>query len=579
MIEKPPGKDAEFQDGSPTVQDIKAVKKVTSFFIIAMKNYALYPENHEICQKSLTNVKAHLDLFLKSRDNLRFDVEDDQLLFQNEVVLEGSAEEGNLPYLLFRDGVNWVEFQNGLELQEITGFFKILNQYSTPQEEAEGDIVTALWEAGFPHIEYAASDFFSEAEALIDIFQLSVGGAKPQGTAQQEESQDSSVQEGEDTIPVSIADPHTDRAIWELSPEDMKSLQEMVFKAENRESAEGVLDVAMIVLMEQDSQEDLSIVLEFLKEGFQNLLEQGDLQLAFKLLDKLHEISLGFEMEKSWAVPLLDQFLKEISGPETLVALQKALPVLHGMDSGQIRMLRKVLLLLPPQAITAIGPLLLQTSSPQIQKQITDIIESLATRDVRPLEQLLDHPDETLVRKMVTILGKLEGEAPSQILVKMIKHPSELVRKQAIKGLIERKHQPVKDLFPLIEDPNGAIRMQTLVYLGRCKSAEAEGLLLNYLKQRRFKILGSQHLLSCYRALGHCASSRSIPFLREALLSQAWAFGSGRTLQRQCAATALIAIGTADAKSILKKASQSLFPNIRFSYRKAAESNKGQVRG
>jgi hypothetical protein len=579
MTERPPDKGLEFQDEGLSAQDIQAIKKITASLTISMKNYSLYPESHEICQNSFTNVKDQLDLFFKNHASLRFDVEANQLLYENETVLQGSPEEGNLPFLLFRDGILWLEFQSGLKLQEIKGFFKILNQYRTFQEEAEGDMVTALWDAGFPHIDYAASDVFFEGEPIIDISRLNVGEGSPPNAAPQPDERpvSSIVEEEENKIQISIADPQTDRGVWKLTAEEKKQMQDMVVEAEALENTEDVLEVALIVLSEQNSEEQFAIFFEFLKAEFQNLLVEGELQWALSLLDRLQEISLDSEMDKAWAVPLFERFFREISSPEVLEGLQRLLPVLSSMDPDQIQILRKVLLMLPPIAIPSIGPLLLQTDSLLIQKQLTDIIESMARRDVRPMEQLLEHPEETLVRKMVAVLGKLDGEAPAQILIKMIKNPSEPVRKKILKVLVDRKHQPLKDLFPLIEDPSEEIRIQALGYFGQFKNEEAEDLLLKYLKQGRFKISGPDHLRTCYLALGQCASSRSIPYLRGALLSQGWRLGSGRSLQRQCAATALFALGTAEAENILKKASRSLYPNIRFSYQKAAESYKFQV--
>ena len=39
----------------PTNEELQGVKDVIASLLIGLKNYDLYPENHAICQKSVTN--------------------------------------------------------------------------------------------------------------------------------------------------------------------------------------------------------------------------------------------------------------------------------------------------------------------------------------------------------------------------------------------------------------------------------------------------------------------------------------------------------------------------------------------
>ena len=53
-------------DSAPTNEELQGVKDVIALFLIGLKNYTLYPENHGICQKSVSNTAARLKGFLKS---------------------------------------------------------------------------------------------------------------------------------------------------------------------------------------------------------------------------------------------------------------------------------------------------------------------------------------------------------------------------------------------------------------------------------------------------------------------------------------------------------------------------------
>jgi HEAT repeat protein len=246
------------------------------------------------------------------------------------------------------------------------------------------------------------------------------------------------------------------------------------------------------------------------------------------------------------------------------------------MDSKQIEMLSHVMLLLNPDAIQSVAPLCADPYPPEIQKRMSNVIKKLAQKDLGPLEKSLSRTDELVVQRLVYILGHLEGEKPQQILIKVTHHPSERVRREALKMLLKKKTVNVEKIFHLIEDLSDIIRIPAIKAIGRKRNQQAEDLLQNYLEMERFKITDPRHLLTCYQALGQCGSSRSIPFLKRMLLDRALSglIVKKKSIHQQGAAIALIALDTKEAKDILKNASKSFYPNVRKACRKAVEVYK-----
>jgi hypothetical protein len=64
----------ESLETSPTNEQLQAVKDVLASFLLSLKNFGLYPENHDICQKCLRNVLKRLKDFLNCVDRLRLDI-------------------------------------------------------------------------------------------------------------------------------------------------------------------------------------------------------------------------------------------------------------------------------------------------------------------------------------------------------------------------------------------------------------------------------------------------------------------------------------------------------------------------
>ncbi|MDY6952721.1 MAG: HEAT repeat domain-containing protein [Thermodesulfobacteriota bacterium] len=549
----------------PEPEELQAAKEVITSFLRAIKNYGFYPEKHPTCQESITTAASRLDNFLQNHDKLRFDVEMDRLLFRGEVVQHGETDDGNLGLLLFRDGIQWLEFRKGLTIEEISGFIRIVNRYREASEDAEGDLVTALWEADFGNLKYKAIDVYWEAEPLIDLSVLSV-----------REKDDRDIDLDKEEPQEQIILPPKESTLWKLTPEEMRGLREMIHEEERRDTLQDVLDILLIVLNDQQCEEDLAALLDFLRDEFQYTLAQREFLFALELLTALHESRRAYKSKRPWAPPLLDKFFLGISSPQVLGALSQAWPNLDMLDAEQMKLLRQVLLLLPAESVLALGPMLLQLRSSSARREFMEIIAMQAKRDLRPLKRLLRRPEVFMVQRLVNILGHLKGKEPTQLLIKMVGHPSERVRDHALRFLVARNLGPklLEKLFPLVDDTSASIRQMMFSYLGRRRSEVAEGLLLDYMQQGQFRQKDREQILACYRALGRCGSPRSVPLLREVLMSRAWMPGFGRSVHRQGAVMSLIELGNGEAKEILRRASQSLSPRIRRAYRKAAEAER-----
>lgn len=575
-----------------TTQKLEMIKGVIGLLFMAAKNHTMYPENHAIYQESLQAVVSRLDPFLKKYGDFRLDVEKDRLLFEDAAVYQDDPKRDQLAYPLFRDGIQWLEFQAGIEPREISDFITILNQYRMLQEEPKGDLVTALWEKDLPHVQYAATDVLWKAETVKDFSTFSLTGdekqgadghgvadSASQGTTGVGEAIDDDQQDTADTTEGKETGGDTalsimDRTIWEMTPEELQRLEEMVAEEEAETSMEDVLEVLWLILNTQNGPEDYAIVLEFMKEEFKEALAQGEFQIALDFLASLKKTYQSNKTEKSWAQPLLRQLYVDIANPQVLGVVKDVLPSLDKQRADQVDVFRKLLLSLPPVSITTLAPMLIEKLSNSLERQLMKIIGSMARKDTSPLEQMLDRPEEDLIKKLVYILGHIDGEKPMQILIRMTHHSAARVRLEALKALERRNKNMINELFHLVNDPVLTIRRMMWNHLEQYKNEETGDLILDYLQQKKIIYRDDQQILSCFKTLGCCGTPDSIPFLDQTLLSQGWDFGSERSLWRQGTALALLELKTQEAKDVLKKASRSLFPSIRSAYQKALKDHQ-----
>jgi HEAT repeat protein len=242
---------------------------------------------------------------------------------------------------------------------------------------------------------------------------------------------------------------------------------------------------------------------------------------------------------------------------------------LQSDEIEKLKILGQTLRYFSPQIIPFLVPVIIQKSSQEIQQLILKVIVHLSQRDIGPLEKTAAEHGMEMGDKLLVILKYLQGERVNKILFKMSEHTSDMVRKKAIKELLERDPKYAQKLFPLIDDPRKDIRLCALAAFGKQKSSALENMLLNYLKENSAE-KDPSHILACYEALGRCGSKKAVPFLSKILLSQGWNsyIGSGKLIFREGAAIALALLDTPGAKDNLQKASKSRFKVIKQAFEK-----------
>jgi HEAT repeat protein len=559
-------------DKAVSDDELQGVAKVVNALLMAYRNYTIYPEGHATSRKSIENLLSAFNDFFPAFDDLRLHVEKERLLYSDTVVHQAEPDSAtdDITFQLYRDGIQWIEFQDGLDLKELALLFSILNKYRSLAEETEGDIVTDLIDEDFSHISFEAIDIFWQEEPLIDFSNLNKDVSGQAEAESHDDLVDAQLPESakRQEEPKSIADPSLNDSLWELTPDEKELLRNMVLKEENWDKTEDVFNVLMVILRSQEDEQSFAAVLDFTMEEVIENLELGKFSSVLKLFQSLHQLLYrDIKEENDWVKSQIESFFDNLSKPDTFNSIAAMLQKLDGRNTEQINVLRQVLLYFSPETILMLGPVMLQNRSHEVQKMIQGIIEYLCLKDLNPLEQLLDHPDEAMGERLLAILERLQGERAQKIFYAMLDHSSDKVRTLAIRVLISKEPHNIKRLFPFIKDPYEPIQKEIFKWLSCQKSEQLENLLIGYMK-KNLHHSDPDHILTCYKALGHCGSATSVPFLRRILLKNGWnSFtGFGKLTHRRGAGCALALLDTWEAKDILLEASNSKFPVVRQAF-------------
>ena len=347
-----------------------------------------------------------------------------------------------------------------------------------------------------------------------------------------------------------------------MTPQELENINEMLIDEEDLDFSQEILHMLSDILKDLDDQQFFSLSFSFLKKTFEESLLKSNFDNALKIFETVHYIRGLCKEEHAWAINEIDTFLKEVSEPDFIEILRKAL---NETGTAHLKVIQQILLYMPPGIIGTLAHMLVEFEAPETEEMLIEVITSLAKQDCMPIEPLLKDAPDDLLLVLIGVLGHVSSDSAYQLLFTLPRHHSEIVRKVVLRTLISKKVWTPKRFFSMIDDESKSIRKTVLDYLGSKRCEETERLFITYLKKGKSSQGEQQHLIDCFRTLGLCGSERSIPFLQELL------FG-GNLLAKflgspslQGAGIALSGLDNKEEWIVLKKAAGSFYHGVRSS--------------
>lgn len=151
--------------GSPTSSDQASAGAICAALHRAYRDLRFYPPDHPMARQSLEAFTTAVEHFTHEHGDLVLEVREDILAFEGEQVYSHEAGRDNLAFLMFRDGVRSLSVYRGVEPEELDALVDCL-AHADDLAAMEHDLVTALWEKDFGHIDYRVADPFLGGEVL-----------------------------------------------------------------------------------------------------------------------------------------------------------------------------------------------------------------------------------------------------------------------------------------------------------------------------------------------------------------------------------------------------------------------------
>jgi hypothetical protein len=576
----------------PSAAELKAVKDAVLALAMAAKSFTFYPEGHLMAQNQIGALMLALRGVFEHTAELVLDIDREGLTYRGHHMYEPlPADDPLLPPLL-RDGVQWIAFKKGVGEDQLAFFLRIINRFRVLMNEPEGDLVTELWQAGLPHIQYDAIEEFWEVQPRFD-FSLFHVGPEDDDTPGEEDAGGGVEGEGPDgdsegvAAGINEADDNQNQAVkaavqirqatqrWELmrlSAKEKESLKTQIEALEARDNTAKVRETLLFTLSQQKNEPEFNAFLGLLHDLLFDLLVHQQIISFHKLLRGIRRLQK--KNRTTWQRELIHSFFLKISGADAWQGHIHLFTELHRLPAAEQQAAIQTINLLDPAFLLVLVPELSQIRGSALHQKLVVATAKLAARNIQVLERCLSGSDEGTLRQIAMVLGEMHCERSRGLLQRLGRHPSGLIRNTALKTLLALSTPSTQMLLHFLSDQHAGVRQTVLDHIGRSKDPDMEGALRRYIQHDPSVEEDEAHLIGCYRALGRCAREASLPFLEKVLLrcSAGDLLRFGGNAHRIGAAMALKHCRDEQAGQILTKAKKSLVPAIRNSYRKAMAS-------
>jgi hypothetical protein len=533
----------------------------------AIKAFRYYSADHPQLAQFRHELLSCFERAFTRHPVLTLEVSELAFVTEGQAVNPAHDLHGSVPFLLFRDGIRVLHFQDGLDEDELLAFVQCIAG-SDHANQLEDDLVTLLWEQEFSHIdvqaaEYLPTDLPIDIPETLEQFRACLDAAAEQAPPPLEP----------EDAPISHQEPPplliTDTDVFRLTAEEILALRQEVAATIGPEKALGYTDLLFDMLALEEDPALYTELARVLQETLESMLMVGDLDRAADLLDRLGRLAGTLALD-AWQRRLLTQLPESVAHTAWLALIVEHLRSGDGVAGSSAMHL---LAMLPPAATPNLVRLLGEISDPATRALLRDILVARCQGGIAVLTPFLEDPRDGLVCDVVQVLGRLGDVSGVSMLARTFSQRSPAVRK-AVVDAVAALHDPGADalLIRALRDSASEIRCRAAVLLGARKTPLALEALLAVVSEKRFQARPPAEVRAFLDGVGRTGSTAALPLLHNLLLKTPWLGRKHADRLRPYAAHALALLGTPEALALLESGAASRDETIRAACRQAMKS-------
>lgn len=526
-------------------EDTRLARDILQSLIKSKKTLRMYPQNNPVYVKALEDLYARFGDFFHFKGDLTFKINQHSIFHDSEEVYQNPEKDDNIALFFFKDGLRELTFRQGLLLEELESFMKIIAM-DFDREAVDDDVVTLFWEGDFQNIYYVVDDTFLLDADGEEYEERAVTAAKQQ---------------------VSDIDGLMKAYVEEFSEEDVKDLSVIPFsdkdlqnlmKELEHDSSNKIEKLTTILFEMFYHAEEMSAILEdtlkFFKETITFSLKEGNINAVIQIMKRAKEI-LEDPLSTEGMKKHIRMLLLYPGSDDALGTLGEVL------DSNLIiqdEIFTLYIELLDRKAIMPLVKILGDIQTLRGRKKVMDALVFLGRQDIKTLASALNDQRWHVVRNIISILRKIRDKGSVEYLLKAMRTEDTRVKKEVIKALADLGGQEViRPLKEHLSDPDAGVRIESARALGTIGSIASKKILLEKISDKMFKEKDIEEKKVFYEILSKWKDEEVFDFLIGTLKKGSFLWWDKNYEEKACAAFCLGLLGNKDALPYLQKYNDS----------------------
>jgi len=526
-------------------EDTRLARDILQNIIKSKKTLRMYPQNNPVYVKTLEDLYARFGDFFHFKGDLTFKINQHSIFHDSEEIYQNPEKDDNIALFFFKDGLRELTFRQGLLLEELESFMKIIAM-DFDREAVDDDVVTLFWEGDFQNIYYVVDDTFLLDADGEEYEERAVTAAKQQ---------------------VSDIDGLMKAYVEEFSEEDIKDVSVIHFSDKDLQNlmkelehdSSNKIDKLTTILFEMFYHaEEMSAILEdtlkFFRETITFSLKEGNINTVIQIMKRAKEI-LEDPLSTEGMKKHIRMLLLYPGSDDALGTLGEVL------DSNLIiqdEIFTLYIELLDRKAIMPLVKILGEIQTLRGRKKVMDALVFLGRQDIKTLASALNDQRWHVVRNIISILRKIRDKESVEYLLKAMRTEDTRVKKEVIKALADLGGQEViRPLKEHLSDPDAGVRIESARALGTIGSIAAKKILLEKISDKMFKEKDIEEKKVFYEILSKWKDEEVFDFLIGTLKKGSFLWWDKNYEEKACAAFCLGLLGNKDALPYLQKYNDS----------------------
>ena len=509
--------------------------KIFQHLLKGLKNIGIYRHNQGRYAEYLEPAYFAMSEFLAEWHNLPLKLGPYTLEYNKRIIYEEQSKE-NLTYQFYRDGMRFLIFREGLELEELLRFVLLTVESHDASSNSHEDSITRLWKETFTNIEYVVVEGFEFGEMSQDQVEVEVekivGYLRNQLAANSDDItrfarlslEDLELElDNVEQVRGNIISGRT------ATQDDKQWVQDELYTEEkNRLFAKMVL--ILFQILERDCvAEDQDMIAESFSQVLDTLILSEDVRGSVAVLQRFDNMQQKPNLvsdQRAFVASIRNNFAKRMVEPQRLQAVVQYMTLAQVPDEQAVKAYMSAI---TPAELPVLTEMLETVERVEARKILIEVLAEHGKNHTSIFAERLDNRASNVVKDMLAIIDLINPPNKLDLYANCLEHPNIMIRLEGLKVLAHsRAESAIRHLEKAAKDQDIQMRLAAYRALAQKHPERSTPMLKTKMRSDGYSSLDRREQIAIAVALGETRSPDALRFFKTVLEKKGSLFSRGK---------------------------------------------------